>query len=126
MGFKIRSKGNYNKTEKFLKKARKLNVRPILEKYGRAGVDALASATPIESGQTAYSWGYEIHSSGASHMVYWTNSHINDGVVIALILQLGHGTGGGGWVEGRDYINPALRPIMDEIAEAAWKEVVGA
>jgi hypothetical protein len=89
--------------------------------YGRKGVDALASATPTESGETAACWGFEIKQGKGTVELCWTNSHIVNGVNIAIILQYGHGTGTGGFVEGRDYINPAIAPIFDEIAKNAWK-----
>lgn len=94
-----------------------------LESFGREGVAALASATPVDSGLTASSWDYKIERSEASVSIIFTNSHINKGVPIAIILQYGHGTRNGGWVEGRDYINPAIQPIFDKIAEKAWREV---
>ena len=94
-----------------------------LEKYAREGVTALASATPVDSGTTAASWGYEIQKRHGKVSIYWTNSNINNGVPIAVILQYGHGTNNGGYVQGRDYINPAIRPIFDKIADNAWKEV---
>jgi hypothetical protein len=94
-----------------------------LDKYGREGVDALASATPVDSGKTANSWYYEITNRGSSASIAFFNSNVNKGVPIAIILQFGHGTGTGGWVQGRDYINPAIQPIFDRIAEEAWKEV---
>lgn len=120
---KVRTKGDFSKTEKLLKKSLGRNYRSVLEKYGEMGVEALASATPIDSGETALSWNYEIIQNGSSLSVIWTNSHIEKGVNIAIILQYGHGTKNGGYVEGRDYINPALRPIFDKLADAAWKEV---
>lgn len=120
---KVRSKGDFKKTEKFLKKSFGRNYRSVLEKYAKQGVAALASATPVESGETASSWDYEIIQNGSSISVVWTNSHVEKGVNIAIILQYGHATRNGGWVDGRDYINPALRPIFDEMAKAAWKEV---
>jgi len=95
----------------------------LFDKYGREGVAALASATPIESGETANSWYYEIEHSRGVITITFANSHINKGVPIAIILQYGHGTGTGGWVQGRDYINPAIQPIFDKIANEAWKEV---
>nr|WP_330371635.1 hypothetical protein [Marvinbryantia formatexigens] len=95
----------------------------VLDKYGRAGVDALSSATPVDSGETASSWGYEIEHSAGSSRIIFTNSHINKGVSIAIILQYGHGTGTGGYVEGRDYINPAIQPVFDNLVKEAWKEV---
>ena len=121
--FKIRQKGNFNNIEKFLKKAQRNNFFSSLEKYGRAGVSALASATPIDSGLTADSWDFEIHRSKGSVSIRWTNSNINDGVPIAIIIQYGHGTRNGGYVQGRDYINPAIRPIFDKMANEVWKEV---
>lgn len=120
----FRSKGNFKRTEKLLKKSLGKDWRSLLDKYGRQGVQALAAATPIESGQTAASWDYEIQQKGSSISIIWTNSHINKGVNIAVILQYGHATRTGGYVRGRDYINPALRPVFDELADAAWKDVI--
>lgn len=121
---RFRNKGDFSKTEKFLKKSFGKNYRSILDKYAKQGVAALASATPLDSGETAASWDYEIIQNGSSLSIVWKNYHIEKGVNIAVILQYGHGTRNGGWVEGRDYINPALQPIFDKMAEAAWKEVV--
>lgn len=121
--FSFRQKGDFKKTEKFLTKAFGRNYLEVLQKYGQRGVQALSSATPVESGETASSWGYEIIQNGSSISIVWNNSHVEKGVNIAVILQYGHGTRNGGWVQGRDYINPALKPIFDEIANAAWKEV---
>ena len=95
----------------------------VLERYGQMGVDALSSATPVDSGVTASSWTFEIEQTSKGATISWLNSNVNQNVVIALILQYGHGTGTGGYVEGRDYINPAMRPVFDKIAEQAWKEV---
>lgn len=120
---RIKHKGNFNRTEKFLTGAQKLKIRSILDRYGREGVNALASATPIESGKTADSWEYTIEMGGGFYAIYWTNPNENQGVNIALILQYGHGTGTGGYVQGRDYINPAIKPIFHAIADAVWKEV---
>lgn len=119
-------KGNFKKTEKFLSAAQKGNFYRHLEEYGQRGVMALASMTPIESGKTALSWDYEIVHNAKGISIYWKNSNIQNGVNIAVILQYGHGTGTGGYVQGRDYINPAIRPIFDEIAEQVWKEVTTA
>ena len=94
-----------------------------LDEYGKKGVEALRQATPKDTGKTADSWFYEIKRSKESVSISFNNSNINDGVPIAVILQYGHGTRNGGWVEGRDYINPAIQPVFDEIAEEAWKEV---
>lgn len=120
---KFKQRGNFNNTERFFKRAQKMDFFKNLEKYARAGVAALASATPVDSGNTANSWDYEIVKEKGHISIYWTNSNINDGVPIAVILQYGHGTNGGGYVQGRDYINPAIQPIFDQIADAAWKEV---
>lgn len=116
-------KGNFNKTENFLKKASNSNYLSILEKYGQQGVIALSAATPIDSGETAKSWGYKISRFSGGAKIIWTNSHIVDGVPIAVIIQYGHGTKNGGYVQGRDYINPVMKPIFDKIANEAWKEV---
>ena len=120
---RIKQSGNFNNTERFFKRAQKMDFFRNLEKYAREGVTALASATPVDSGTTAASWGYEIQKRHGKVSIYWTNSNINNGVPIAVILQYGHGTNNGGYVQGRDYINPAIRPIFDKIAENAWKEV---
>jgi hypothetical protein len=119
-------KGDFSKTFKFLNSVDKLKIDTILNKYAKQGVTALAAATPIESGKTANSWDYSIKSSGKSAVIYWNNSNINDGVNIAVILQFGHGTGTGGYVQGRDYINPAMRPVFDKIADEVWREVTNA
>lgn len=115
--------GNFNHTEKFLKKASRAEYLKVVEKYCQQGVQALASATPVDSGKTASSWNYNIERSKGGISIYWTNSNINKGVNIAIILQYGHGTRNGGYVQGRDYINPALRPIFDAMADGMWKEV---
>lgn len=122
-GIRFKHRGSFRKTERFFKRMNARKYLKALEKYARVGVDALSSATPVDSGETAASWDYEIHQSGGSAKISWTNSHVNKGVNIAVILQYGHGTGTGGYVEGRDYINPAIRPIFDKIAEDAWEEV---
>ena len=116
-------KGNFQKTDNFLKKAKQGDYFRSLEKFAQEGVNALASATPIDSGKTAASWDYTISRSKGSVSITWTNSNINDGVNIAVIIQYGHGTRNGGYVQGRDYINPAIRPVFDKIAENEWKEV---
>jgi len=116
-------KGNFKRINRFLIFASKLNIKTKLDKYGMMGVEALASATPTNSGKTAESWSYEIEGNGSSASIVWSNNNINDGVNIAVILHYGHGTGTGGYVEGRGYISPAIQPIFDKIAEDAWKEV---
>lgn len=115
--------GDFKKTEHFFKKATSGTMFKALETYGKRGVQALASATPVRTGKTASSWEYEIHRSKGEISITWTNSNMVDGVNIAIILQYGHGTRNGGFVMGRDYINPAIQPIFDEMAESAWKEV---
>ena len=119
----FRQKGDFSKLNRFLERAKSAARLSILDKYGREGVDALESATPRESGKTASSWYYKIERTKGSATIGFYNSNVNDGVPIAIILQYGHGTGTGGWVEGRDYINPAIQPIFDRIVEDAWKEV---
>lgn len=119
----FRQKGDFSKLTRYLERVKEVIRRGDLDKYGRAGVAALASATPIDTGLTASSWYYEIEHSNGSAVISFHNSNIQNGVPIAIILQYGHGTGTGGWVEGRDYINPAIRPIFDAIANDAWREV---
>ena len=121
---RITTKGDFNNTFRFLNKMSKFQINKILEKYGQMGVEALRSATPVDSGKTAESWGYEISIGKEGATIYWTNTNQNKGVYIAVILQYGHGTGTGGYVQGIDYINPAIRPVFDKIAEEAWMEVV--
>ena len=119
----FRQKGDFSKLTNYLEKAKEVAKVGILDKYGREGVAALESATPVESGKTAKSWYYEIEHNSGSATIGFYNSNVNKGVPIAIILQYGHGTGTGGWVEGRDYINPAIQPIFDKIVDEAWKEV---
>ena len=119
----FRNKGDFSKTQSYFQKVREAAQVQILEKYGNEGVAALASATPVRTGLTATSWYYRIERSGSKIKLIFLNSNVNKGVQIAVILQMGHGTGTGGWVEGRDYINPAIQPVFDNIVDAAWKEV---
>lgn len=119
----IRQKGDFKNLSSFLEKTKeKLNLG-LLDKYGREGVAALRAATPKDTGKTSESWYYKIERKNGSVSLTFHNSNQNKGVPIAIILQYGHATGNGGYVEGVDYINPALRPIFDKIAEEAWKEV---
>ena len=120
---RIHQKGDYAKVAKYLNDLRKISRMRILTKYGKMGVNALSSATPINSGKTASMWDYKIEDTRDGSKIIFTNDHINKNVPIAIILQYGHGTGTGGYVEGRDYINPAIQPIFDQIAEDIWKEV---
>lgn len=119
----FRQKGDFSKLTGFLEKAKGAVKDGNLDRYGREGVAALASATPIDSSKTANSWYYEIENKKGSVAISFYNSNIQNGVPIAIILQYGHGTGTGGWVQGRDYINPAIQPIFDKIVKEAWKEV---
>ena len=117
-------KGDFSRASRYLGRVRKaVNPVQILNKYGQAGVRALASATPVQTGMTASAWGYEIEGGSGFAKIIFTNSHVNKNVNIAIILQYGHGTGTGGYVQGRDYINPAIQPIFDQIANEAWREV---
>lgn len=116
--------GNFKKTDRFLHNIISMHYRHKLNAYGERGVKALQSATPEDSGETKGSWSYEIVERPGSLSIYWRNDHINDGVNIAVILQYGHATRNGGWVEGIDYINPALKPIFQQISDDVWKEVV--
>lgn len=122
----IRHKGNLSKTTRFLERAKHAVRLADLDRYGREGVAALASATPVESGLTANSWYYEVAYTKSGAKIVFKNSNIQNGVPIAIILQYGHGTGTGGWVEGRDYINPAIQPIFDKLTDDAWREVTRA
>lgn len=119
----FRSSGDFSKATRYFEKLENVAKIGVLDKYGREGVNALSSATPFETGRTAGSWSYTISTTASSVSIEFHNSNINDGVPIAIILQYGHGTGTGGWVEGRDYINPAIQPIFDKMAEDLWKEV---
>lgn len=119
----VSSSGSFKKTETFLNRLKRNDHFKHLEQYGQEGVDALASATPVDSSLTASSWTYKVTHSRKRHTITWNNTNIVSGVQIAVILQYGHATGSGGWVEGIDYINPVIRPIMDRIANDVWKEV---
>ena len=120
----VTSQGDFSKTQKFLAKLARPNIIERLKAYGSMGVDALSAATPKDSGKTAGSWGYEVKQSGKTYSIVWINTNVVQGVPIAVILQYGHGTGTGGYVKGFDYINPAIQPIMNRIAEDVWKVVV--
>lgn len=119
----FRQKGDFSKLTSYLEKAKETIKLGNLDRYGQEGVKALSSATPQDSGKTASSWYYEIEHKNGSVSISFHNSNINKGVPIAIILQYGHGTRNGGWVEGKDYINPAIQPIFDKITSEAWKEV---
>ena len=119
----FRQKGDFSKLTRFLEKAKEAVRLGDLDKYGREGVAALASATPVDTGLTANSWYYKIEHKDGTATISFFNSNVQNGVPIAIILQYGHGTGTGGWVQGRDYINPAIQPIFDKIVTEAWREV---
>lgn len=122
---KIRCRGTYDKTEKFLKEGKDINeLRQIMERYGREGVAALSANTPIDTGETATSWSFEvIQDSDGISLVFNNSNTTKTGIPIAILLQYGHGNGKGGYVQGRDFINPAIQPIFDRLATEAWKEV---
>ena len=120
----LTSKGDFRKTEKFMKNTRTKKLMSLLKQYGEEGVAALMVATPLDTGRTASSWRYEIKVENNCIRLVFHNDNIQNGVPIAIILQYGHGTGTGGWVEGRDYINPAIQPVFDKIANSARKEAI--
>ena len=120
---KFRHKGDFSKATRYLERVKQAINMGLLDRYGREGVAALSAATPVETGLTANSWYYKIENRPGSAKIVFGNSNIQNGVPIAIILQYGHGTGNGGWVQGRDYINPAIQPIFDRIVKDAWKEV---
>lgn len=119
----FRQKGDFSKTKSYLTKLKNRKITGLLDRYGKLGVVALSSATPVDTGLTASSWGYKVTINDTYASLVFTNSNIQNGVPIAIILQYGHGTGNGGWVQGRDYINPAIQPIFDELKNKAWEEV---
>lgn len=119
----FRARGDYSKATRYFERLKEVARIGILDKYGQAGVSALSSATPVDSGLASSSWSYQIEHSRGSAKIVFTNSDIENGFPVAIMLQYGHGTGTGGWVAGRDYINPAIQPIFDKIANDAWEEV---
>lgn len=119
----LKANGDFSKTRRWLERAKEQLKSGLLDRYGKEGVAALSLATPIDSGITADSWRYEINWNQNGTSISFHNDNINRGINIAIILQYGHGTGSGGYVQGRDYINPAIRPVFDKLAEEAWKEV---
>lgn len=121
--FKVTHKGNFNNFERFCNRVLKRNYLNILADYCQRGVEALRDATPSDSGETAAAWGYEIESEKGITTIYFTNSHVNNGVNIAILLIYGHGTRNGGYVQGNDFVTPALEPIFQELADKMWREV---
>lgn len=126
MGVTFKHRGSFRRSERFLNTIKGGRYLNILDRYGQMGVNALASATPKDTGKTASCWTYEIDRNDKRTTISWLNTNTNQNVNIAVILQYGHSTGSGGYVQGRDYINPAIQPIFDLIAQKAWKEVTGA
>lgn len=122
----LKTRGSFNRSTNFLKRILKMDIRDILDSYGQRGVEELRKATPKDTGKTADSWNYTVDTNLGGGSLTFSNSNINDGVNIAIIIQYGHGTGWGGYVQGIDYINPALKPIFDEIADRVWEEVARA
>lgn len=121
---RFKQKGTFKDTFLFLERAKKFSLKD-LQKYGEEGVVALSLATPTDTGETAGSWYYEILDTPQGIRIQWLNRNVVDHVNIAVILQYGHATKDGGYIEGRDYINPAMREVFDKIADNAWKEVTG-
>lgn len=119
----VRQKGDFRNLEKFLKKNKQISFRSILEEYGRKGVDALRLATPVDTGKTANSWSYDVEIKQDEAIITWSNSNTPYGVPVAILIQYGHGTRNGGYVQGIDYINPAMKSIFEDLANKAWKEV---
>lgn len=119
----VRQKGDFRNLEKFLKKNKQISFRSILEEYGRKGVDALRLATPVDTGKTANSWSYDVEIKQDEAVITWSNSNAPYGVPVAILIQYGHGTRNGGYVQGIDYINPAMKSIFEDLANKAWKEV---
>lgn len=117
--------GSFDKTEQMLKSMKKKDSKAILDKYGKKGVDVLRVNTPVDTGLTSESWNYEIHSSKNRYELVWTNSNVKNGISVAILIQYGHGTKNGGYVSGIDFINPALAPIFDQMADEVWREVTG-
>ena len=122
----IQQKGSFKNTDRFFNAMKRKQLFSRLESFGREGAAALAANTPVDSGQTANSWSYEVQVSPGRASITWTNSHINAGAKIAILIQYGHGTGTGGYVPGRDYINPVVKPLFDRIIENVWREVTSA
>ena len=122
-GITLEASGSYSSTTTWLQRLGRMSIEQQLARYGAKGVKALASSTPVESGKTASSWSYSVTRKGDTWILSWENTNVVRGVPIAIILQYGHVTGTGGWVQGRDYINPAIKPLMDEIADGVWRTV---
>lgn len=122
----VKQVGDFSKTRQFFERIKEIGSLSVYDEFGRRGVAALASATPKRTGKTASSWRYEIEHNNEDVTITWINDNTNKGVNIAIILQYGHGTNHGGYVQGRDYINPSIRPVMDQLAADVWAEVTKA
>ena len=122
----ISTSGSFKNTEKFLQAAKRLNVLSIMNSCGQEGVTALSLATPVDSGLTASSWSYKVGGRNGKYTIAWYNSDVENGFPVAIMLQYGYATGTGGYVQGEDYINPAIKPVFDRIAEKVWKAVTSA
>lgn len=120
---KVTSNGNFEKTKGFINRMLRLDTSSIFDHFGQLGVDALSNMTPIDTGETASSWGYRVTNDRNKPRIDWYNDNVVDGVNIAIIIQYGHATGNGAYISGIDYINPAIRPIFEQIADKLWKEV---
>jgi len=118
--------GDFKSTEEYLKHVKNLRILGILESYGEAGVSALSAATPVDTGLAAGDWSYDVRAHNGTYAIYWTNTDVESGFPVVIMLQYGYATGTGGYVQGRDYINPAIRPIFDNIADKVWKAVTSA
>ena len=123
---KITQSGSFKNTDRFLKNVSKVDYRSVLNRYGQEGVDALSNATPVDSGETSYSWTYEVTYKNGQYKLEWYNTHMAGSAPVAILIQYGHATRNGGYVEGIDFINPALKPIFEKMANDAWKEVTNA
>lgn len=120
---KVSHKGDFDNIDGFLKNIKEAKFTNILHKYGKLGVEALTAATPVDTGMTAVSWYYEIVEKQGTYTIHWCNSNLENGVPIAILIQYGHATKNGGYVQGRDFINPAMRSVFDKLADALWREV---
>lgn len=123
MGIVIKHKGSFKNTERLFQRMNRFEISSVLNKYGERGVAALSAATPFDTGKTSKSWSYRVEKDRSGWTIYWENDNVSKGVNVALLLQFGHGTGTGGYVKGIDYINPALGPVFDQLADEAWQEV---
>jgi hypothetical protein len=119
----IESKGSFKNTESYLARAKRADAFNVLNQYGAMGVRALAAATPMDTGLSAQSWTYSVEKRRGRYTIVWKNTNVVNGTPVVILIQYGHGTGTGGWVQGRDFINPAMRPVFDQIADAVWREV---